>query len=320
MRPTPEAIPCFPARAPTPSMRNITAKPETLRTASAAATLRLPRACVKLLREKRVEKGDALEIARAAAILAAKRTWELLPLCHQLPLTAVDVSYELGAAQVNIRTHVETISGTGVEMEALTAASIAALTIYDLLKPHAGTDMSITDVRLLEKTGGKSQYARRVSPPARAVILAPADAVIAGRKRATAAQTVRDGLVSAGFRILALEVMPQGPAPLARRLLHWLRKSPALIVTVGGTGLYPGDHTVEAVRPLLDKELPGFMEAARAYGQRRTPYSLISAGIAGMAGRTLIITFPGSTRGAQETLTALLPGLVHAIEGLRHSP
>ena len=301
-------------------MRNITAKPETLRTATAAASLEVPASCVTLLRTKKVEKGDALEIARAAGILAAKRTWELLPLCHQLPLTAVEISYELSKTKVGIRVRVETISGTGVEMEALTAASITALTIYDLLKPHAGNDMRINDIRLLEKTGGKSQYARALKPAGRAVILAPSDAVVSGKKRATAAQTVREGLEKAGFKIVAVEVMPGSAAALDARLRHWLRKSPDLIATVGGTGLYPGDHTVAAVRPLLDKELPGFMEAARAYGQRRTPYSLISAGIAGISGRTLIITFPGSTRGAQETLTALMSGLVHAIEGLRHSP
>src|SRR5262249_6331598 len=130
------------------SLRNITAKPETLRTATATATLLAPAPAIKLLRDKKVEKGDALEIARASGILAAKRTWDLLPLCHQLPLPGVDIHYELGKTQVGITVRVKTISGTGVEMEALTAASVAALTIYDLLKPHAGNVMRIGDVKL----------------------------------------------------------------------------------------------------------------------------------------------------------------------------
>lgn len=301
-------------------MKNVSAKPDTLRTATAACVLTMPADCVTLLRERKAEKGDALEIGRMAGMLAAKKTWELLPLCHQLPLTAIDITYVLGAAQVDITARVETIAGTGVEMEALTAASITALTIYDLLKPHCEQDaMRLTDVRLLEKTGGKSQYARALSPAGRAVILAPADAVVSGKKRATAAQTVSAGLEKAGFSISALELMPQEPAALNERLRHWLTQAPDLIVTVGGTALYPNDRTVEAVQPLLAKELPGFMEAARAYGQRRTPYAMLSSGIAGITGKTLVITFPGSTRGAQETLTALLPGIVHAIEGLRKS-
>ena len=301
-------------------MKNVSAKPDTLRTATATCVLTMPPDCVTLLRERKAEKGDALEIGRMAGMLAAKKTWELLPLCHQLPLTAIDITYVLGAAQVDITARVETVAGTGVEMEALTAASITALTIYDLLKPHCTQDaMRLTDVRLLEKTGGKSQYARALSPAGRAVILAPADAVISGKKRATAAQTVSAGLEKAGFNISALELIPQEPAALTDRLRHWLTQAPDLIVTVGGTALYPNDRTVETVHPLLDKELPGFMEAARAYGQRRTPYAMLSAGVAGITGKTLVITFPGSTRGAQETLIALLPGIVHAIEGLRKS-
>lgn len=301
-------------------MKNVSAKPDTLRTATASCRLLMPSDCIQLLRDRKVEKGDALEIGRMAGMLAAKKTWELLPLCHQLPLTAIDVHYELDTAHIDITVRVETIAGTGVEMEALTGASITALTIYDLLKPHAPQDaMRVTDVRLLEKTGGKSQYARTLSPMGTAVILAPADAVVSGKKRATAAQRVCEGLIKAGFEIIAQEVLPQDPATLTPRLAHYLNQAPDLIITVGGTALYPSDRTVEAVRPLLGKELPGFMEAARHYGQRRTPYAMLASGIAGITGKTLVITFPGSTRGAEETLTALLPGIVHAIEGLRRS-
>jgi molybdenum cofactor synthesis domain-containing protein len=205
-------------------------------------------------------------------------------------------------------------------MEALTAASITGLTIYDLLKPHAEQDrLRMTDVRLIEKTGGKSQYARALSPLGRAVILAASDAVSSGKKKATAAQTVHEGLERAGFTVEATEVMQDDPMQIANRLRHHIAAGVELIVTVGGTGLHSRDQTISAVRPLLDKELPGFMEAARSYGQRRTPYAMLSSGVAGLSGNTLVITFPGSTRGAQETLTALISGIVHAIEGLRRS-
>lgn len=301
-------------------MKNVSAKPDTLRTATAACTLLMPPDCVTLLRERRAEKGDALEIGRMAGMLAAKKTWELLPLCHQLPLTGIDIGYELGETQVAITARVETIAGTGVEMEALTAASVTALTIYDLLKPHAEQDrLRIADVHLVEKTGGKSQYARALSPTGRAVILAASDAVVSGKKKATAAQTVREGLERAGFTVETVEILPDEPARIAERVRHHLARGVELLVTVGGTGVYGRDQTVAAVRPLLDKELPGFMEAARGYGQRRTPYAMLSAGVAGLSGRTLVVTFPGSTRGAQETLTALIAGMVHAVEGLRRT-
>ena len=301
-------------------MKNVSAKPDTLRSATAACVLHMPPDCVTLLRERKAEKGDALEIGRMAGMLAAKKTWELLPLCHQLPLTGIEISYKLGEAQVDITASVETIAGTGVEMEALTAASITGLTIYDLLKPHAEQDrLRMTDVRLVTKTGGKSQYARALSPVGRAVILAPSDAVSSGKKKATAAQTVHEGLERAGFSIEATELLQDDPVQITSRLRQHLAQGVDLIVTVGGTGLQGRDQTVSAVQPLIEKELPGFMEAARGYGQRRTPYAMLSSGIAGLNGKTLIITFPGSTRGAQETLTALISGIVHAIEGLRRS-
>ncbi len=298
-------------------MRNITAKPNTLRSATATATVLMPAESVSLLRERRVEKGDALEIARAAGMLAAKRTWELLPLCHQLPLTGIEIVYVLGSESVSITVSVETISGTGVEMEALTAASITALTLYDLLKPHAGNVMSIEGVKLLAKAGGKTDYARALSPSGSAVILGPSDAVIAGKKRATAVAEVQAGLERAGFVLRATEQIADDATQIQARIRHWLAEGVELIVTVGGTGLSVTDCTVAAVRPLLTRELPGFMEAARNYGAQRTPYAMLSSGIAGLAGRTLVITFPGSTRGARETLAALMAGVVHAVEGLR---
>ncbi len=141
-------------------MKDITHKPQTKRRARAQARIHMPPFCVELLRERRSEKGDALEIGRAAAFLAAKRTPELLPLCHPLLLEHPAVQYELLADQVRIEGTVETTANTGVEMEALTAASICALTLYDMLKPHAGTALRIDAIELLEKTGGKSHFLR----------------------------------------------------------------------------------------------------------------------------------------------------------------
>ena len=290
-------------------MKNISAKPSTLRTARAEARLRMPASSMKLLRARRLEKGDALEIARMAGILAAKKTWELLPLCHQLPLTHAEVAYEFSKTEVRIEAVVETVSGTGVEMEALTAASIAALTLYDLLKPVAGTDLEILNVKLLQKTGGKSDYARRLAPAAKGVLL------VSGRSRPATVAQVQQRLAGLGIRLVSTENVP--PAELPVKIAAALRGKVEFIATLGGTGIAYDDATVAAVQPLLDKELPGVMEAARGYGQSRTPYALMSAGIAGLIGRSLVITLPGSSGGADETLTALASGIVHILEGLR---
>ena len=131
-------------------------KPETLREARASGLVRMQPATLKLIRDKGLSKGDVLEVARLAGIQAAKRTGELIPLCHPLPITAasVDFSFE-GDDLVHIEATVRVFGRTGVEMEALTAVSVAALTVYDMCKA-VDKGITIERVRLEAKTGGKS--------------------------------------------------------------------------------------------------------------------------------------------------------------------
>jgi cyclic pyranopterin phosphate synthase len=143
-------------------MVDVSAKPETARQAVARATLRMMPATIRVIRRGNAPKGDVLGSARTAGILAAKRTHDLIPLCHPLRLTGVDVDFALNErrGEVTIETRVRTVDKTGVEMEALTAATVAALTIYDMVKA-VERGVTIRDVRLLEKTGGKSGPWRR---------------------------------------------------------------------------------------------------------------------------------------------------------------
>ena len=127
----------------------------TVRRAVASARVLMSGATVSALREHRTPKGDPLEAARLAGIMAAKRTSELIPLCHPLPLTHIDVRANLEDSGVALEAEVSTNAQTGVEMEALTAVSVAALTVYDMCKALE-KGMTITDVQLESKTGGKS--------------------------------------------------------------------------------------------------------------------------------------------------------------------
>jgi cyclic pyranopterin phosphate synthase len=138
------------------AMVDVGAKAVTRRTARACALVRLPPAAAAALRAATLPKGDALAAAQIAGILAAKRTGELIPLCHPLPLDAVDVRFSWDDASVlRIEAHAATSAKTGVEMEALVAASVAALTVYDMCKT-VDKGIVVEQVRLLEKTGGKS--------------------------------------------------------------------------------------------------------------------------------------------------------------------
>jgi len=138
-------------------MVDVSSKQPTARRAVASARVLLSPATLAILRSKQNPKGDPLEIARIAGIMAAKKTSELIPLCHQLNLTKVNVAAEFRDYGISLEAEAITNAETGVEMEALTAVTIAALTIYDMCKA-VQKDISVTDIRLESKTGGRSNY------------------------------------------------------------------------------------------------------------------------------------------------------------------
>ncbi len=139
----------------TARMVDVGAKPVTGRAAAARGAVTMRPETLALIRSNGFEKGDVLGVARVAGVMAAKSTAQLIPLCHPLPLDVVTVDFELGEDRVNVEATAKTSAKTGVEMEALTAVSVAALTIYDMCK-SADRSMRIEAVRLVRKTGGKS--------------------------------------------------------------------------------------------------------------------------------------------------------------------
>jgi cyclic pyranopterin phosphate synthase len=145
-------------------MVDTTAKPETQRSARASGAVRMQPATLQLIRDRGLSKGDVLEVARLAGIMAAKRAGELIPLCHPLPITSATVDFAFAAPDtLTIEATVKVFGRTGVEMEALTAVSVAALTVYDMCKA-VDKAMTIERIRLEEKTGGKSGPFRREQP------------------------------------------------------------------------------------------------------------------------------------------------------------
>lgn len=136
-------------------MVDVGGKPVTRREAQAGGEILASPEVLQKIRDGSMKKGDVLAVAQVAGIMAAKRSWELIPMCHPLPLTRVDLSFRLGTDRVEILSTVACSGVTGVEMEALTAVSVAALTIYDMCKA-VQKDMKIQNIRLLRKSGGKS--------------------------------------------------------------------------------------------------------------------------------------------------------------------
>lgn len=303
-------------------MNDITHKVYTRRIAIAEALIQLGSEETALcIRDRQVPKGDIFEMSRAAGLLAVKRTADAIPDCHPLPVEMTAIRSWLEGLTIRIEVEVHTIYRTGVEVEAMHGAAITALTMYDMLKP-IDKSVSIGHIRLQEKKGGKSQFRDHHDLGIRAAVVVCSDTISAGKKSDKAGLAIQAMLEQYDVAIAHYQVIPDEPEAIRETALHWSDTEPVdLLIFTGGTGLSPRDNTPETIRPLLDREIPGIMEAARHYGQQRTPYAMLSRGVAGMRGRTLLLTLPGSTGGARETMDALFPYILHIFkvaQGLRH--
>jgi molybdenum cofactor biosynthesis protein MoaC len=302
-------------------MIDITHKSPSLRKAIATATVRVSKPeTIEAVLQRRVPKGDVFEMAKTAGLFAAKRTHDMIPDCHPLPVEFTAVRYSTGLLEIGIEVEVHTVYKTGVEVEAMHAASVVALTIYDMLKP-IDPEISIEGIRLLEKTGGKSQLRRMAEAPVPTRVVVCSDSVAAGKAEDRSGGLVADKLQAWGLAPGQALFIPDEPETIARTCKEAADQGIRLLVFTGGTGLSPRDLTPEALAPLLDRRIPGIEEAMRQYGQQRTPYAMLSRSVAGMMGEMLVLALPGSTRGAAESLDAIFPALLHVFRvrsGARH--
>jgi molybdenum cofactor biosynthesis protein MoaC len=298
------------------SMKDISNKVKTFRTAKARAVLRVSSETIRLIRENKIPKGDPLPVAKVAAVQAAKNTSQLIPYCHPIPIDFVDCKFELDKNSIEITAEVKAVYKTGVEMEALTAAAAAALTIYDMAKA-VDDSMEIAEIRLVSKKGGKSDFAESLEKPLRAAVLVLSDSIASGKKEDSSGRHIVERLKEQGVEVTEHKVIPDDAGQIEQNLVRYADSLKLdLVFTTGGTGLSSRDVTPEATAKVLEKEIPGVVEAARAYGQERLPLAMLSRGKAGVRGKTLIVNLPGSKRGVEESLDALLPGLLHAFKML----
>ncbi len=295
-------------------MRDITSKQITLRTAKAVAVIYCTSETISLIRNNELPKGNLFDVARAAGFLGAKLTPQLLPHCHPVTIDAMDLSFEFNEQDrpgITISGTAKSIGRTGIEMEMLTAVSVAALEIYDMLKP-VDTTLEIGGIKLLKKTGGKSDRSKFFSTPPPCAILVCSDSTASGQREDKSGIMIRQMLEKVNANVLAYEIVPDDKALIQQQILKWVDEDIHFIFTTGGTGLGPRDNTVSAVSELLERDADGITEAMRSFGQMRTPMAMMSRAVAGSIAHTLVLTLPGSTDGARESLEAVLPGLFHA--------
>ena len=323
-----------------PRMVDVGGKAETMRTAIARATVLLNERTLALLKAKALPKGDVLTVAQIAGIMAAKRTWEFIPLCHPLALTHADVRFQVcdTPPSVIVESCVSTTDRTGVEMEAIIAVQAAAATIYDMVKA-VQKDVCINDVHLVLKSGGKSGLFKNGEPllfniadenlPAprplpeawsgeglAVACITLSDKGYAGEREDTSGPVLLKMLAALSPAKTQGFLLPDNPAALRSLVKELAAKGWGLIVSTGGTGLSPRDLTPEALLPILDRRLPGFEQVMFAEGIKHTPHAVLSRCLAGTIGQTMVLALPGSRRAAEEDLSVIIPILPHALEKL----
>ena len=305
-----------------PRMVDVGGKPVTARRALARSVVRMRPDVLGSILDAGGPKGDVLVTARLAGIGAAKRTSELIPLCHPLPIDRVDVDLtpDRSAGSIEIRAEVRVTARTGCEMEALIAASVAALTVYDMSKALQ-RDIVIERVELLEKSGGRSGDYARDQPAAtaehEAVVVTCSNRSAAGERDDTSGPALVDRLQDAGLDVAPeAVVVADDEEAIAALLARLADEGHRLVLTTGGTGLTPTDVTPAATRRVIEREAPGLAELMRSAGMASTPMAALSRGVVGTRGSTLIANLPGSPKGATESLEALLPVIRHALDQL----
>jgi len=302
-------------------MVNITHKSNTLRKAIAEATVLVSKQeTIEAVEQRKVPKGDVFSFAKVAALFGVKKTSELIPDCHPLPVEFTDVRFSITDLKITIEVEVHTIYKTGVEVEAMHGASIAALTLYDMLKP-IDKNVVIEQIQLKSKTGGKTDKKSYLNKGLQAAVIVCSDTVSANKAEDKAGVAVIAALKNLDIQVPVYKVIPDDSTAIQEQVSANTHEGIQLLIMVGGTGVSLRDITPDTVKPLLDRELDGIMETARRYGQDRMPYAMLSRSVAGLINQTLVLTFPGSLSGATEYMDALFPQVLHVLEviaGDRH--
>jgi molybdenum cofactor biosynthesis protein MoaC len=295
-------------------MVDVTDKVVTVRIAKAEGKISMLPETILAIQNDALPKGNVLTTAKIAGIQSAKKTAEMIPMCHQLNLSFVDIEFEMQDNVILIKSIVKTKEATGVEMEALSAVSSAALTIYDMCKAVDKT-MIIGEIKLVKKIGGKSDNAVEYRPNVGVITLS--DSISSGQGEDKSGPILVDGFKNAGCSVDYQKVLPDGSEELVSTIQDWVNNDVELIITTGGTGLGPRDLTIETLEKIFDSKLPGVEQALHAYGRGKVTTAMLSRLTAGVVDGAIVICLPGSTGAAKDALKVLIPTIFHSFHMMK---
>ena len=290
-------------------MVDVTDKVVTTRIAKAEGKISMLPETILAIQNDALPKGNVLTTAKISGIQSAKKTAEMIPMCHQLNLSYVDIEFEFESDAICIRSIVKTKEATGVEMEALSAVSGAALTIYDMCKAVDKT-MVIGEIQLVEKVGGKSDHATEYRPKVGVITLS--DSISSGKGVDKSGPILINGFADSGCSVNHKKVLSDGSDELVLTIQSWVEDGVELILTIGGTGLGPRDLTIQTMEKIFDSRLPGIEQVLHAYGRGKVKTAMLSRLTAGVVNGAIVICLPGSTGAAKDALTVLIPTIFHS--------
>ena len=295
-------------------MVDITDKEPTVRMARATGDVYLSHKIINQIIDDKLPKGNVLTTAKIAGIQAAKKTADLIPMCHQLNLSFIDIKFEIKPDCIAIKAIVKTKEATGVEMEALSAVFGTAITIYDMCKSIDKT-IEIKSIKLEEKIGGKSDHATDYRPNVGIITLS--DSVSAGTRQDISGKILADGFLDSGCSVEHTVTLEDGSKQLVPLINQWVNSGVELILTSGGTGLGPRDLTIETINELFDSKLTGIEQALHSYGRGKVKTAMLSRLTAGLFKGAIIIALPGSKGAANDALKVLIPTIFHSFHMMR---
>lgn len=294
-------------------MRDITYKQNTHRTARVEGFVHCSADSILKIENNEVPKGNIFDIARCAGMMGAKQTPNFIPHCHPVMIDGLDINFEIVKTPektgIQIRTFAQSIGRTGIEIEALSATSITALAIYDVLKYFKDESLEITDIKLTKKTGGKTDKLKHEINGLQVALVVASSEIKNGVREDKVSDFCTSFLESKKCEIHSHSIVESGKEVIKNELKELVDQEVPFVFVVGGTGIGRDDNTHDAIAEFIDEKLDGISEAIRDYSYERTPISFLSRLIAGTKNNTFIISIPGSSNGAKEALQAIVPAV-----------